>query len=104
MAVIYKHDLQKQCDKKAKRSLADELRTLSVVGAEERGDGVELDLLRSRPHNNVEFYATYEEANLNSLQWVLQFLSSIGRSSRLEEVKLDVKIPDSQYGQVSWPG
>jgi len=33
-----------------------------------------------------------------------QFLSSIGRSSRLEEVKLDVKIPDSQYGQVSWPG
>jgi len=32
MAVIYKHeDLQKQSDRKAKRSLADELQTLSVV-------------------------------------------------------------------------
>jgi hypothetical protein len=42
--------------------------------------------------------------NLNSLQWVLHFLSSIGHSGQLEEVKLDVHIPGSQNGQVNWPG
>lgn len=38
----------------------------------------------------------------NSSQWVMNLLSSIGKSGRLEEIKLEMNIADSEKGQMNW--
>jgi hypothetical protein len=43
-----------------------------------------------------------EIANSNPSRCVMHLLSSIGKSGRLEEIKLDMNIPGSQKGQVDW--
>jgi hypothetical protein len=38
------------------------------------------------------------------LKWLMHFLSDIGESSRVEEIKLDVEISDSTVDWSSWEG